>query len=77
MQTDAVRRWTDLAPRARAGIAVGGAVQLGLLAAALRDLRRRDPAQLRGPRWLWTLLAFVNIVGPLAYFAVGRRRAPR
>ncbi|HXV94099.1 MAG TPA: PLD nuclease N-terminal domain-containing protein [Pseudonocardia sp.] len=52
------------------------AVQLGLLAAALTDLRRRDPAGVRGPRWAWALACGVNVVGPLAYLLLGRRRTP-
>jgi hypothetical protein len=68
------RRWSELSPTAKAGAVAGTAVQLGLLAAALADLRRRDPAELNGPRWAWVLASFVNFVGPLAYFAVGRRK---
>ena len=25
-------------------------------------------------KWMWSALAFVDIIGPLAYFAFGRRR---
>lgn len=53
---------------------LAGLVQFGLLGAALADLRRRDPAQLNGPRWMWALVSLVNFVGPITYFAVGRRR---
>ncbi|MCO1660223.1 PLDc N-terminal domain-containing protein [Pseudonocardia sp. S2-4] len=67
------RRWVDLPPRARAGVVVGGGVQLGLLAAALADLRRRDAALVRGPRWVWALVSLLNFVGPIAYFTLGRR----
>lgn len=68
------RRWGDLAPGGRVGVVLGGAVQLGLLAAVLLDLRRRRPDELNGPRWAWLLASFVNGVGPIAYFALGRRR---
>jgi hypothetical protein len=71
---DRVRRWIDLPPAARIGTVAAGAVQLGLLVAALRDLRRRTPAEVRGPRWVWALVSFVNVIGPLSYFAFGRRR---
>ncbi|WP_214402114.1 PLDc N-terminal domain-containing protein [Pseudonocardia lacus] len=68
------RRWADLPPDARLGVAFGGAVQLALLAAALLDLRRRDPALVRGPRWVWALVSLLNFIGPISYFAFGRRR---
>lgn len=69
------RRWADLGPAARTGIVVAGVVQVGLLGAALVDIGRRRPDQVRGPRWAWVLAAFVNGIGPVTYFAVGRRRA--
>jgi hypothetical protein len=51
-----------------------GVVQLSLLAAALVDLRRRPAEQINGSKKMWVPLAFVNFLGPLAYFAFGRRR---
>jgi hypothetical protein len=53
-----------------------GVVQLALLAAALFDLRRRQSEQIRGPKLLWVAVSFVNFVGPVTYFVVGRRREP-
>jgi hypothetical protein len=40
----------------------------------LLDLRRRPSTQIRGSKRLWAAAAFVNFVGPLAYFSFGRRR---
>ncbi len=71
------QRWSDLSPRARVRIGALAAVQIGLLAAALADLRRRSPDEVNGDKRLWTAATFVNVVGPLAYFAFGRRRAGR
>jgi hypothetical protein len=68
-------RWSALSTRAKVGAAAVAAVQLSLLVAALTDLRRRDPAQVKGPRWAWALGSFVNFVGPLSYFLLGRRRS--
>lgn len=49
-------------------------IQLGLIVAALIDLVRR-PAT-RGPRWLWVvIILFINFVGPIVYFVVGREEA--
>ena len=67
------RRWRDLSSGERGGVVAAGAVQLALLAAALADLRRRSPEEIRGDKRLWVAAAFVNFVGPLAYFVFGRR----
>lgn len=46
-------------------------VQLVLIVAALLDLSRRSAT--RGPRWAWVLvILFVNLIGPLIYFVLGR-----
>ena len=68
------RRWSELSGSQRAGIVAGSTLQLGLLAAALRDLRHRPPVAVRGSKKLWTAACFINVVGPLAYLAFGRRR---
>ena len=68
------RTWNELSPRQRGGITGAAIVQITLLAAALRDLKRRPPAEVRGPKAFWAAASFVNFVGPLAYFAFGRRR---
>jgi len=47
-------------------------LQLGLLVFALIDLARRPKAN--GPKWLWVLIiVFINLIGPIAYFLVGRQ----
>lgn len=69
------RRWADLTPAQRGGAGLLAVVQFALLGAALADLRRRRSAELTAPRWAWTAASFVNFIGPLAYFAFGRRRA--
>jgi len=77
MAANESRRWKDLSPRSRAALIAGAAVQFALLGAALADLRRRSPDEVNGPRKLWVAVSFVNFVGPLAYFVLGRRRHPR
>ncbi len=59
-------------PARRRGITVVAIVQVALLLAALRDIRRRPADEIRGPRLLWALVSFVNFVGPLSYFKFGR-----
>jgi hypothetical protein len=68
------KRWSELSLRRRTAIAIASVVQIGLLIAALADLRRRPREQVNGPKPLWATLSFVNFVGPLAYFAFGRKR---
>ena len=68
------RRWSDLSGRQQAAIVAAAVVQEALAAATLWDLRHRPSAQVRGSKRLWVAAAFVNFVGPLAYFTVGRRR---
>jgi hypothetical protein len=53
-----------------------GLIQVALLAAALIDIRRRSADELNGSKRLWTLAAFVNFIGPLAYFIFGRKLRP-
>jgi hypothetical protein len=66
-------RWSDLAAGQRAAVVAAGVVQVGLLGAALTDLWRRLSAQVNGSKAMWVAFSFVNFVGPLAYFAFGRR----
>lgn len=68
------RRWSDLSPTAKLLIVLGSVVELLLTAVALRDLRRRPAAQVRGPKFAWGLMSFVQPVGPIAYLLLGRRR---
>jgi hypothetical protein len=71
------RRWSDLSQPQKAGVIAAALGQLAPLGAALADLRRRPSAQVRGSKRLWTAAVFVNFVGPLAYFLLGRRRPGR
>lgn len=75
MSSDATskRRWSELSPTQRTGILALIAVQLGLQAAALRDLRHRPARKVRGPKRAWVAVSFVNFAGPLAYLRWGRR----
>lgn len=46
-------------------------IQLGLMAAALLDLVKRE--RTRGPKWMWVvIILFVNLIGPIIYFLAGR-----
>ena len=52
-----------------------GIFQDALLAAELVDIHRRPVEEIRGRKWLWSVAALVNFtgIGPIAYFALGRK----
>jgi hypothetical protein len=68
------KKWGELSGRSRKLITVTGVIEVVLLVATLVDIKRRPEDQIKGSKRLWTALAFVNIIGPIAYFAFGRRR---
>lgn len=68
------KRWSDLSPRARVAVVVGGVLELIVTSLAVRDLARRPASQVRGPKVLWALTFVVQPFGPLAYLGLGRRR---
>jgi hypothetical protein len=68
------KKWSELSSRNRRLITILGVAEVVLLAAALWDIKRRPAEQIKGPKWMWSSLALVDIVGPLAYFVFGRRR---
>ena len=67
------KRWSDLSGCQQAAIASMAVVEVGLLVAALWDLAHRKAEEVRGPRAMWAVLSFVDFIGPIAYFAVGRK----
>lgn len=47
-------------------------IQLGLMAAAVIHILRHDSYRV-GSRGLWLVVSiFINIIGPVLYFAIGR-----
>lgn len=70
------KQWGDMTTTQQAGLVLMGVIQVALLAAALIDIRRRSADELNGSKRLWVLAAFVNFIGPLAYFIFGRKHAP-
>lgn len=69
----AKRKWSELSPKARKLIIVGGIAQVALISIAHADISRRTPEQVRGPKRMWRLLTLINFAGPIAYFVAGRR----
>lgn len=68
------KKWSELSNRQKTAVLVAGSVQVSLLLAALVDIYRRPAEEVRGSKWMWTAVSFVNFVGPISYFAFGRRR---
>ncbi|WP_110208684.1 hypothetical protein [Nocardioides daejeonensis] len=71
----AKKSWNDLTPTQQKVVVIGGVVEAALTGWMLRDLKRREAAQVRGPKLLWRAASVVQPFGPLGYLAFGRRRA--
>lgn len=69
------KKWSELSTPTRIGIVLMGLIQISLLVAALVDIRKRPAEEINGSKKMWTALAFINWVGPIAYFVKGRKRA--
>jgi hypothetical protein len=69
----AKRRWADLSAGQKVTVAFLAAAQVALLAAALWDLAHRSADEIRGDKRMWAALVFINWVGPIAYFTIGRK----
>ena len=70
-------RWSDLSQSSRRLIIAAAIGETVLKTAVLIDVRRRPASQIRGSKRMWIIAAvLVNSagVGPLSYFAFGRRR---
>lgn len=67
------QRWSELSPRAKTGVIVGGLIELILTTVAARDLKSRSKVDVRGPKVLWAALLMIQPIGPIAYLVAGRR----
>ncbi len=76
MQRNSLKRreWSDLSPFARFMMVMSGLVQVALLFAALWDIRGRSAEEIRGNKPMWIAFSFVNFIGPISYFTIGRKR---
>jgi Phospholipase_D-nuclease N-terminal len=70
----AAQKWAELSDRQRVLLLAAGAAELSLKIAALVDIKRRPADRIRGPKALWRAAMVVNLLGPLSYFAFGRKR---
>jgi len=70
--------WSGRSETSRRLIIAAAIGEVVLKMAVLIDIRRRPASQIRGSKWMWLIAAvLVNSagVGPLSYFAFGRRHA--
>ena len=74
MAARAGNRWADLSDGQRRLLVAVAAAEAALKIAALIDIQRRPASQIRGPKALWRAAMAVNLLGPVSYFAVGRKR---
>ncbi len=68
------KKWSDLPTAQKLAALLVALVQYALLVAALWDMWHRPTEEINGDRRLWTAAAFVNFIGPIAYFVAGRKR---
>jgi hypothetical protein len=71
--SDVVKFYRGLSPAARVGLWLLLAFEVVLIAATQRDIQRRPATGIRGPKLLWRVIATQNVIGPAAYFGLGRR----
>ncbi len=68
------KKWEDLSTPQRISAVLLGIAQITLLVAALLDLRKRPAEDITwGNKRIWIMIAFINYIGPIAYFLFGRR----
>ena len=74
MAADAKKRWADLSDGQRKLLLAAAAAELSLKITALIDIKRRPAERIRGPKAMWRAAMAVNLIGPVSYFVIGRKR---
>ena len=69
----AKKKWSDLTSGQRKAMIALGTVEVALAGAAYIDLIRRPADQVNGSKGKWAAIIAINIVGPITYFARGRK----
>ncbi len=65
--------YRGLPPLAQRLLWVLVAIEAFLIAATERDIHRRPAQSIRGPKLVWRVIATQNVIGPAAYFGLGRK----
>jgi hypothetical protein len=66
--------WANLSEGQRRLLIAAATAEATLKIVALIDIQRRPAGQIRGPKALWRAAMVVNLLGPLSYFTIGRKR---
>lgn len=66
--------WKSFSPAGKAAIVAAVVAELAAKVGVWTDLAKRPADKVRGPKWLWVVLSFINSFGPGAYFAIGRKK---
>lgn len=68
------RKWSELSPKAKAGVVGVMIAHTALAGVAHRDLSRRPAEQIHGPKMLWRLLTAANTSFTVTYLLWGRHK---
>ena len=70
------RRWDESSTSSKILMMLLTVVQVSLAVSAWTDLVQRPAEQVNGPKRRWAAIIAINFVGPMLYFARGRRASP-
>ncbi|MGC5165579.1 PLD nuclease N-terminal domain-containing protein [Luteimicrobium sp. DT211] len=65
--------WSELSGGKKVLVVVVSLAQLALTVAGYRDLAKRSADEVEGSKLAWGVAMLANWVGPIAYFAKGRK----
>jgi hypothetical protein len=67
------KSWSELSGGQRFLVVVVSLAQITLTVAGYRDLAKRSADEVEGSKLAWGVAMLANWVGPIAYFAKGRK----
>lgn len=67
------KRWNDLTDKQKTVVLTLISVQVSLAGTAWADLASRPAAKVQGSKGKWAAIIAINFIGPILYFARGRR----
>lgn len=73
-KTKKTKEWNEFSLPAKIGIIAAVVAELAAKVGVWTDLAKRPADKVRGPKWLWVVLSFINSFGPGAYFAIARKK---